>query len=184
MGENAMIFKFIKWAISLFLRVTNPTITNEDIIPVKIVMTQSVFDEIKNTIGTFPAETGGILGMTGDTINHFYYDEYPDDSSYSAYTPNCDAINACLEKWTDREVIYVGCIHSHPSGICSPSYPDKLYAQRILNNNSNFDKSKKYLYIPIVQSIADTGNFKMYSFIAYYKNNIFIIAPINLVIDK
>jgi len=153
-------------------------------IPKKIEMASTVYNQIKLSIGKVPAETGGIFGMSDDKIDHFFFDRLPDGATGGTYTPNCNAINACLKKWTPRNIIYMGAIHSHPIGCTAPSFPDRQYAQRLLDNNLNFDKAKPYFYIPIVQSSADTKTFEIFSYIAYYNKDRFTVEPIDLYIDE
>ena len=154
-------------------------------IPKRIEMTSTVFIQIRDTIGKEPAETGGILGMSslGDKIDHFFFDSLPDGFTNASYTPNCTAINCLLKKWTPKNIVYMGAIHSHPVGFISPSSEDWVYAQRLLDNNLNYDKAKSFFYMPIVQSSADNKLFKLFSYIAYYKNEEFTVEPIVLYID-
>ena len=158
-------------------------LTETAAIPDRIEMTSEVFNQIKHTIGKKPAETGGILGMSGEKIDHFFYDRLPDGATSVTYTPNCDAINAVLKRWTRKDAVYMGAIHSHPKGYNRPSYADEQYARRLLDNNLNFDKAKPYFYIPIVQPSADATGFELFSYIAYYKNDRFSVEPIDLYID-
>ena len=153
-------------------------------IPDRIDMTEDIFNEIKKTIGKFPAETGGILGMQGDKINKYFYDEAPNWGTRVSYTPNHKAINKVLsEKWTPSGTIYMGAVHSHPVWLNSPSLGDEDYAKRLLDHIMNFDKAKPYFYIPIVLSSADTDEFRIYSYIACYRNEKFCIEAINLYIN-
>jgi len=151
--------------------------------PTQINMTGTVFNRIKNTIGKEPAETGGILGMSDDVIDSYFFDRLPDGASGATYTPNCGAINAWLKKWTRWDIVYMGAVHSHPTGCTAPSYPDKQYAQRLLDHSLNYDKAKSFFYIPIIQSSADTGEFRLYSYIACYRDGKFSVEPIDLYID-
>ena len=165
----------------------NTSLSEITYLPEWIEMTGSVFNQIKYTVGKEHAETGGILGMTedGNVIDHFFFDSIPEGATPGTYSPNCAAINTCLmNRWTPENIIYMGAIHSHPIGYTVPSFPDKEYAKRLLDNNKNFDKAKPYFYIPIVESSADARTFKIYSYIAYYKSNeVFTVEPIDLYID-
>jgi bacterioferritin-associated ferredoxin len=156
---------------------------NSKPIPNRIDMSKAVFDRIEETIGTYRAETGAILGAAGDCVDTFYFDKAPNGRSGASYTPNHSAINRVLsEDWSKREVVYMGAVHSHPIGIDRPSGGDHVYAQRLLDHLKQFDVSKPYFYIPIVYSKADTsdGKFRMYSYIACYRGNKFCVEPITL----
>ena len=154
-------------------------------IPDRIEMTKSVFDEITKTIGKFPAETGGILGMRGNKIDRFFFDETPNGGTKLSYTPNHAAINKVLsETWTPTNTIYMGAVHSHPTGLISPSFGDKYYAQQLLGHiMKNFKEGKPYFYIPIVQSSGDVDKFTLHSYIACYRGTRFCIEKIDLYID-
>jgi len=160
-------------------------VTEKVIIPDRIEMSSEVFKRIRHTIGFRPAETGGILGMSGngDTFDHFFFDVSPSGASGATYTPNCDAINSRLSDWTENDVTYCGAIHSHPRGCCEPSWADREYAKRLLDNNLTYDKAKPYFYLPIVQSSADPHKFALLSYLAYYKKGKFVIDPIDLYVD-
>jgi hypothetical protein len=153
-------------------------------IPYRMDMTTSVFDEIKRTIGSLPSETGGILGIRGNRIDEFFFDETPNKGTKLAYSPNHVAINKVLmEKWTPNSIVYMGAIHSHPIGVSAPSYGDELYVKRLFDHMLSFDKAKPYFYIAIVFSSADIDEFRMFSYIACYRNGRFRIEKTPLYID-
>jgi len=161
------------------------TSESSSVIPERIEMTKSVFQEIENTVGRFPAETGGILGMRGNKVDRFFFDKAPNGATSLSYTPNHTAINKVLaEEWTPTNTIYMGSVHSHPIGYIRPSSGDEYYARRILDHIiKNNENAKPYFYIPIVQSAADIGNFVIYSYIACYQRGMFSIKQIELLID-
>lgn len=127
-----------------------------------IKFTPKVSQQIEKTIGTFPAEQGGMLGSSdgGKTIDHFYWDRQADTSKVT-YTPNVELINnEILPKWNASGISLVGFVHSHPLGFMRPSGGDIVYAKRLLKA---LDEDR--LYLPIVQSRAD-GTFAIYGFAA------------------
>ena len=101
-------------------------------IPHCLHITDEVANQIENTIGSLPAETGGFLGTSdGKSIDHFYFD-HTAETSAATYTPNVAAVNRKLREWSEAGVRLVGNIHSHPEGYTRPSSADIKYAQRIM----------------------------------------------------
>ena len=101
-------------------------------IPHCLHITDEVANQIENTIGSLPAETGGFLGTSdGKNIDHFYFDHTAETSAVT-YTPNVVAVNRKLKEWSEAGVRLVGNIHSHPEGYTRPSRADIKYAQRIM----------------------------------------------------
>ena len=101
-------------------------------IPHCLHITDEVANQIENTIGSLPAETGGFLGTSdGKNIDHFYFDHTAETSAVT-YTPNVVAVNRKLKEWSEDGVRLVGNIHSHPEGYTRPSRADIKYAQRIM----------------------------------------------------
>lgn len=85
-------------------------------IPHCLHITDEVANQIENTIGSLPAETGGFLGTSdGKNIDHFYFDHTAETSAVT-YTPNVVAVNRKLKEWSEAGVRLVGNIHSHPEG--------------------------------------------------------------------
>ena len=111
-----------------------------------------VLEQIQETIGSRPAETGGILGTSDDgkTIDHFFFDEKASVSGVT-YSPDTDTLNDVIEKWNDEGVMFCGFIHSHPRGCISPSGGDYFYAERIL---SCMKLPNDTMVMPIVQVIC------------------------------
>jgi proteasome lid subunit RPN8/RPN11 len=132
--------------------------------PKQLRMTSQVFAAICETIGTRRAETGGILGgkwQTGE-VTHFFFDKVPRVKTSSLYVPNNAILNEVRKnQWKPQGVDYLGSIHSHPPGFCSPSSGDKYYAGRILET-----LEIPYLLVPIVITLADTGSMCLYPFAA------------------
>ena len=101
-------------------------------IPHCLHITDEVANQIENTIGSLPAETGGFLGTSdGKNIDHFYFDHTAETSAVT-YTPNVAAVNRKLKEWSGAGGRLVGNIHSHPEGHTRPSSADIKYAQRIM----------------------------------------------------
>lgn len=125
-------------------------------------MTKQVLDQIEQSIGMYPAETGGILGSSdgGRTIDHYYFDAAAHRTSFT-YSPNVREINRIIADWNSRGIQFVGMIHSHPKGCTKPSKGDLEYAKALIGN---MDVSGK-LYMPVVQvNTPPDGKIRIYSY--------------------
>jgi len=98
-----------------------------------VTITPQVWNEMRRTIGSSPAETGGVLGSgdNGRTIDHYYFDSTAYTTA-GTYTPNIDAVNKVVARWNDQGIRFVGFIHSHPKGNTAPSAEDIKYAKKIM----------------------------------------------------
>lgn len=124
-----------------------------------MMMIREVHDQITETVGKLPAETGGLLaGRLNGPITHYFFD-VSGRRGRSAYSPDTEAVNQKLKEWPD-DVRLRGFVHSHPVGYTQPSSADIEYAARMLSHNRSLPR----LVLPIVQSAADTGSFEMYGF--------------------
>jgi len=129
----------------------------------KLNMTRQVYDQISQTVGRHPAETGGILGSSdgGKTIDHFYFDQSAQTTGVT-YSPNTALLNDVISAWNAKEVEICGVIHSHPHGATTPSQGDFEYVEKIMkamNVHGNF-------FMPIVNvSNPPDGNIEIYPYI-------------------
>ena len=118
-------------------------------------MLLSVWENIRETIGTLPPEQGGILGGTFDTVTKFYFDS--DAKSDSAhYYPCAKQLNFVLEDWHQAGTQFLGIIHSHQYGDMRLSAQDIAVAREIINRNSAICD---HLFFPIVSSEFDSNAF-------------------------
>ena len=87
-------------------------------------MTRQVYDQICNTIGRRPPESGGILGSSdgGKTIDRFYFDATAKVTG-GTYSPDTEVINRVLAHW-DAQDILLGTGHS--AGRLCPFPPERL----------------------------------------------------------
>ena len=148
----------------------------------EIRMFESVYKKITDTVGSLPAETGGMLGSSdsGRTIGHFHFDECADTSA-GTYSPDAETLSKyVLPDWKTRGIEVAGFVHSHPPGIPRPSHGDEVYAAAILAAN-DLDR----LALPIVQSAAD-GTFSIHGYYAeLHRGKTRIVdAPIRIVPDR
>ena len=98
----------------------------------KIYITIEVIRQIKETIGTYPIESGGIIGGSDTCITHFCFDA---SSKENEYTPNVSFLNGKIKEWADNDVSFLGIIHSHPSFSTSHSKEDLDYAIKLKEKN-------------------------------------------------
>lgn len=135
---------------------------------------KSVFDEIRNTVGSKICETGGILlGNRKDwVVQKFIFD--PHGSTFSAgYDPDVDFINATLkDEWEKNELSLLGFVHSHPRGVArlSGDYGNNTgdvgYLKAIFEKIHSLDR----FLVPIVFSQYDGKEFELIPFVAWADN--------------
>jgi hypothetical protein len=126
----------------------------------EMILTQTVYEKIKKSIGVFPAERGGILvcKRAFPTIDDYIFDEGAFKTTI--YQPNDSYINFQLIK---QKVQIYGVIHSHKD-TWTLSSQDKQIAFSYLTSMKNSHLSS--FFMPIVKTIPDTGEFKIIPFIA------------------
>lgn len=112
-----------------------------------LIMTEKVYQQICDTIGRHPAETGGLLGSSdGVRIDHYYFDVTANCTG-GTYTMDYHALNNVIHRWNDVDINVIGFIHSHPFGYNKPSAGDEETASHIIDL---LDVGGK-LFTPIVQ---------------------------------
>ena len=95
-------------------------------------ITEEVFSQIRESIGSCIPETGGILGSSdGKHIDYFYFDKTANVTG-ATYEPDCNELNPVIRRWHEKGIEFVGFIHSHPRGAIKPSNPDNLYTKKIM----------------------------------------------------
>ncbi|MBP6237610.1 MAG: hypothetical protein KA536_15780 [Saprospiraceae bacterium] len=129
----------------------------------KMKILESVYNEIINTIGSRPAESGGLLfGKEDDMIiRKFVFDKHA-HTTRSTYTFNTGFLNPEIKKiWNEEGLSCIGFIHSHPHGYGRLSPPDIEYFTNMFES-----MPRKYYITPIVFTIPD-GGFKMNAHILF-----------------
>jgi len=104
--------------------------------PVTIRMAESVLNSIVRTVGSRPAESGGmLLGPPGEnSITHFFFDQQGKTST-ATYSPSAEALESLCEKAAcELGLELKGFVHSHP-GLPTPSPGDMEYVRRFFKVN-------------------------------------------------
>jgi hypothetical protein len=127
----------------------------------EMVLTQTVYEEIKRTIGNHPAERGGVLvcKRAFPTIDGYIFDRGALNTT-TVYQLNAPYINYELTK---QKVQPYGVVHSHKN-LWSLSSQDHRAAWSNLTSPKNFHLNS--FFMPIVKTIPDTGEFEIIPFIA------------------
>lgn len=130
-----------------------------------ICMTRDVYDEIAATVGSMKAEQGGALGWReNEPVVRYYQFDGTARTTGATYSPDDKTLNLMFrEDWNPRGIRLAGFVHSHPGGHSRPSAGDLAYAERILAAIPDLP----CLVLPIVQTIPDTGDFRLVPFVAF-----------------
>lgn len=136
----------------------------------EMVFSLDAFQDILQTVGVLPPETGGILmGFREDYIvRKFIFDKTGSRWS-TGYDPDVDFLNNCLkQEWGKNRYSLLGFLHSHPRGVARLSgdmgkgYGDLGYLKAIFRNIPDLQK----FLVPIMFS-SHSGNIpKIFPFIA------------------
>ena len=118
--------------------------------------TSSAYNKIIDTIGSQPAESGGLLFCDEQdqnyTVRKYVFDEGAKTTG-TTYTFNTEYLNPIVKKlWEEDRLLCIGFIHSHPRGYGMPSPPDIHYFTEM------FKHMRRELYLtPIVYTVPDGG---------------------------
>jgi hypothetical protein len=120
-----------------------------------------VHHDLKNSIGSRPAESGGILlsNESDYTITCFIFDILAAENP-TIYQPNTEFLNSVLK---GRNGEFVGIAHSHPGGARQLTSQDQRAAWSNLTSPGN-PHLNAYL-MPLIQTIPDTGRFEIIPYI-------------------
>jgi proteasome lid subunit RPN8/RPN11 len=136
-----------------------------------------VYEAIRNSIGSRPPESGGLLGGNLETgvVTEFFFDESA-NCTWAAYSPDVRTVNRVLEEeWNPQAIRLLGFVHSHP-GRCKPSEADRDYAEAILNANPELPR----LLLPIVFPKDAHQDFELKMFTAERTETSVEIRPVSL----
>ncbi|TAJ42773.1 MAG: hypothetical protein EPO55_00665 [Reyranella sp.] len=143
--------------------------------PMRIAV--STLCQIAATIGSRPAEYGGMLGSGPDgVVRHFVFDRGAERGRL-AYTPDARLLNRIYrEEWKPRGIRLAGFVHSHPPGVPNPSCADAGAAALILEAFPDLDR----LLLPIVLTEPDTGSFEFRPHVALRDGHPVRLAAVDL----
>lgn len=145
----------------------------------KMKILESAYNEIINTIGSLPAESGGLLfGKEDDmVIQKFIFDEHA-KITRSSYTFNTEFLNPEIKRiWNEEGLSCLGFIHSHPHGYGRLSVPDIEYFTSMFEY-----MPRKYYFTPIVFTVPD-GGFKIHPLILPMNSKLPVRADLELLPD-
>jgi proteasome lid subunit RPN8/RPN11 len=116
--------------------------------------TTSAYNNIIDTIGSQPAELGGLLfGNEEDCIVRKFVFDKNATVTRATYSFNVAYLNKEIKRlWEDEALSCIGFIHSHPRDFGRPSFPDIQYFTEMFQ----YMPRKLYL-IPIVYTVPDGG---------------------------
>ncbi|MFA6132825.1 MAG: ThiF family adenylyltransferase [Phycisphaerae bacterium] len=147
----------------------------------EIRLTAEVERSIRATIGSLPAETGGMLGgnIKDGLITKYYFDKTADMTG-ATYSPNVDILNQIRrERWKPNHLDMLGFVHSHPPGCIHPSPGDLTYAMNILKA-----LRRDQLVLLIVQSKADCSEYRLLAYVARLEDDSVRVDDARLVVEK
>ena len=123
-------------------------------------ITTSAFIQIVKTLGSLPAEKGGVLmGNEDGTITDFIFDKHA-NTTRGTYELNIPYLNPKIKELENQGKKFLGIIHTHPNGCASLSAQDKKYFKSQFKNFEGLDT----IYTPIVFS-ANDGIFHFHAYI-------------------
>lgn len=119
-------------------------------------------DDMKGSMGSLPAESGGVLIGDPNTliIECFVFDIMAATNS-TVYQPNTKFLNSVLK---GRNETFLGIAHSHMKGSRTLSQQDRNAAWSNITSPGN-PHLNAYL-MPLIQTIPDTGRFEIIPYIA------------------
>lgn len=133
---------------------------------VKVAFSPKAFEQIKKTIGSRPAESGGALFGNPENLKSPipYITDFVFDNGANAtrvtYSINTKFLNPVIhDKWDNHGLELHGIIHSHPGGCSRPSSPDMEYF-----HNMHTYMERPFLITPIIFTEPD-GGFKMFCYL-------------------
>lgn len=98
-------------------------------------ITTSAYTEMLQTVGSRPAESGGLLfGSRKDwVVTRFLYDKNA-KTTQSSYSFNVSYLNPMIDKLSEEGLQLLGFFHSHPHGYKQLSQPDINYFKKQFGN--------------------------------------------------
>ncbi len=109
-------------------------------------MKKSLFDEIIHSSSGFGYETGGFVGVCGNKICVWAFDEGVRGAREGVYCPNKNKFYFMISSWREIGVTCLGIVHTHLNGNPQLSQGDVRYINSIFDRNGNLVK----MFFPIV----------------------------------
>jgi len=133
----------------------------ENILIERMRMRRPAHDDMKGSMGSLPAESGGVLIGDPNTlvIEYFVFDIMAATNS-TVYQPNTKFLNSVLK---GRNETFLGIAHSHMKGSRTLSQQDRNAAWSNITSPGN-PHLNAYL-MPLIQTIPDTGRFEIIPYI-------------------
>lgn len=124
----------------------------------RVVVSPSALATLESTVGLRPAESGAILFADREGTIALAGFDGGSRATTATYSPDL-ALAKRIDRWaaTRQGLEFVGFAHSHPAGHTVPSSPDREYANRLMAF-----KGRDRLWLPIVQTVPDTGAFSVH----------------------
>lgn len=146
-----------------------------------LMILQTVQEEIERTVGSRPAETGGLLGMRDGVVCAYYFDESADctDRAYRPDTTACEHVaNA---QWQPAGIYVCGFVHSHASDM-RPSRSDVQYAQALYDAICLTDAAVARGFYLLIASATHHGvAFSLHPYQGLYRpNGEFVVLPVDM----
>lgn len=124
-------------------------------------MKRQAYFDIKTTVGSSPAESGGIIiGNHNSLVIECFVFDLMAATNRSVYQPNTEFLNSVL-KGRDNQFLGIG--HSHAKGCRMLSQQDRNAAWSNMTSPGN-PHLNTYL-MPLIQTIPDTGRFEIIPYI-------------------
>ena len=117
---------------------------------ITIKMDHQVINDIMNTIGSRPPESGGILlGPVGtNEVTGFYFDQ-GGKCSFATYSPDhVSLMRKMKEEWLPAGIDMKGFVHSHPGRLDWLTGGDLTYINRLLDKNGDMEMLIAPVVIP------------------------------------
>ena len=125
-----------------------------------VVFSREVLDGFRRTVGRYPAETGGMLGCSGDLrrVDVWCFDE-KSQNTQASYSYDVEEMSVKFREWKANGYRATGFVHSHPQGCIRPSYDDIVTAWELMKFFRN-----EFFYLPVLMSSQD-GRFTLYCYV-------------------
>jgi proteasome lid subunit RPN8/RPN11 len=117
---------------------------------ITIRMAHQVINNIMNSVGSQPPESGGILlGPVGtDEVTEFYFDQ-SGTCSGATYSPDhVSLMRKMKEEWLPTGIDMKGFVHSHPGRLDWLTGGDLRYINRLLDKNEDMEMFIAPVVIP------------------------------------